>query len=216
MEMRIVQPNETVELVAARSIEGDSTALRDLVRRYHRPLLRRAVRLMQSRHSAEDLVQETWAAVVEGLANFDGRSTLKTWIFQILLNEARNIRRARQRKFVSLVSELVSGEEPLLDLRQSAPSPERLLIQKETMGCLQRELQLLPPKQRVVLNLRVIEGLEHEEVSRRLRITRANQRLLLHRARSRLRRALRNQLSTSIAGTRVRNTIQRASAKAGE
>ena len=200
MEMRIVQPNETVELVAARSIEGDSTALRDLVRRYHRPLLRRAVRLMQSRHSAEDLVQETWAAVVEGLANFDGRSTLKTWIFQILLNEARNIRRARQRKFVSLVSELVSGEEPLLDLRQSAPSPERLLIQKETMGCLQRELQLLPPKQRVVLNLRVIEGLEHEEVSRRLRITRANQRLLLHRARSRLRRALRNQLSTSVAG----------------
>jgi len=216
MEMRIVQPNETVELVAARSIEGDSTALRDLVRRYHRPLLRRAVQLMQSRHSAEDLVQETWAAVVEGLANFEARSTLKTWIFQILLNEARNIRRARQRKFVSLVSELVSGEEPLLDLRQSAPSPERLLIQKETMGCLQRELQLLPPKQRVVLNLRVIEGLEHEEVSRRLRITRANQRLLLHRARSRLRRALRNQLSTSIAGTRVRNTIQRASAKAGE
>src|SRR5262249_52957533 len=108
MEMRIVQRNETVEVVAARSIEGDSTALRDLVRRYHRPLLRRAVRLMQSRHSAEDLVQETWAAVVEGLANFDGRSTLKTWIFQILLNEARNIRRARQRKFVSLVSELVS------------------------------------------------------------------------------------------------------------
>ena len=216
MEMRIVQPNETVELVAARSIEGDSTALRDLVRRYHRPLLRRAVRLMQSRHSAEDLVQETWAAVVEGLANFDGRSTLKTWIFQILLNKARKIRRARRRKFVSLVSELVSGEEPLLDLLQNAPSPERLLIQKETMGCLQRELQLLPPKQRVVLNLRVIEGLEHEEVSRRLRITRANQRLLLHRARSRLRRALRNQLSTSIAGTRVRNTIQRASAKAGE
>jgi len=200
MEMRIVQPNETVELVAARSIEGDSTALRDLVRRYHRPLLRRAVRLMQSRHSAEDLVQETWAAVVEGLANFDGRSTLKTWIFQILLNEARNIRRARRRKVVSLVSELVSGEEPLLDLLQNAPSPERLLIQKETMGCLQRELQLLPPKQRVVLNLRVIEGLEHEEVSRRLRITRANQRLLLHRARSRLRRALRNQLSTSVAG----------------
>ena len=216
MEMRIVQPNETVELVAARSIEGDSTALRDLVRRYHRPLLRRAVQLMQSRHSAEDLVQETWAAVVEGLANFEARSTLKTWIFQILLNKARRIRRARRRKFVSLVSELVSGEEPLLDLLQNAPSPERLLIQKETMGCLQRELHLLPPKQRVVLNLRVLEGLEHEEVSRRLRITRANQRLLLHRARSRLRRALRYQLSTSIEGRRVRNTIQRASAKARE
>jgi RNA polymerase sigma-70 factor (ECF subfamily) len=204
MEMRMVQPNETVALVAARPIEGDSTALRELVRRYHRPLLRRAVHLMQSRDSAEDLVQETWAAVVEGLANFEARSTLKTWIFQILLNKARKIGRARRRKFVSLVAELVSDEKPRLDLLQNAPSPERLLIQKETMGCLQRELQLLPPKQRVVLNLRVIEGLEHEEVSRRLRITGANQRLLLHRARSRLRRALRNQLSTSIAGRRVR------------
>jgi len=190
MEMRIVQPNETVEFVAARSIETDSTALRELVRRYHRSLLRRAVHLMQSRDLAEDLVQETWAAVVEGLANFDGRSTLKTWIFQILLNNARNIRRARRRTFVSLVSELVTDEKPLLDLPQNAPSPERLLILKETMRCLQRELQLLPPKQRVVLNLRVIEGLEHQEVSRRLRMTWANQRLLLHRARSRLRRAL--------------------------
>ena len=202
--MQIVQPNETVELVAARSIERDLTPLRELVQRYHRPLLRRAVHLMQSRDSAEDLLQETWAAVVEGLANFDGRSTLNTWIFQILLNNARNIRRARRRRFVSLVSELVAGEKPLLDLPQNAPSPERLLILKEAIGCLQRELQRLPPKQRVVLNLRVIEGLEHEEVSRRLRITGANQRLLLHRARSRLRRALRNQLSTSIAGRRVR------------
>jgi len=190
MEMRIVQPNETVESVAARSIETDSAALRELVRRYHRSLLRRAVHLMRSRDSAEDLVQETWAAVVEGLANFDGRSTVKTWIFQILLNNARNLRRARRRTFVSLVSELVTGEKPLVDLPQNAPSPERLLILKETMGCLQRELQLLPPKQRVVLNLRVIEGLEHQEVSRRLRMTWANQRLLLHRARSRLRRAL--------------------------
>jgi len=179
-------------------------------------MLRRAVTLVHSRHSAEDLVQETWASVVEGLANFEARSTLKTWIFRILINKARTTHRARQRKFIWLLSELVSGEKLALDPLHNALTPEGLLIQKETMRCLQRALPGLPPKQRAVMNLRVIEGLEDEDVARRLRITRANQRLLLHRARSRLRRALRNQLSTSIAGTRVRNTIQRASAKAGE
>jgi RNA polymerase sigma-70 factor (ECF subfamily) len=190
MEMRIA---------AARSVGGDSTALRELVRRYHRPMLRRAVTLVHSRHSAEDLVQETWASVVEGLANFEARSTLKTWIFRILINKARTIHRARQRKFIWLLSELVSGEKPALDPLHNALTPEVLLIQKETMRCLQRALPGLPPKQRAVMNLRVIEGLEDEEVARRLRITRGNQRLLLHRARSRLRRALRNQLSTSMA-----------------
>ncbi len=174
----------------------DEAALDELFRRYHGPMLRQALILLRSRDLAEEVVQETWAAVVEGLASFEGRSTLKTWIFRILANRAKT-RLLRGKRFVSL-SPLTNSETELApDLGQNASTPERLLLQKETMGCLRRALDRLSPNQRAVVNLRLIEGLGQEEVSRRLRITGTNQRVLLHRARFGLQRALRNHLWSS-------------------
>ncbi len=181
----------------ARPRGTDEAALDEVVRRYHGPMLRQAVILLRSRDLAEEVVQETWAAVVQGLANFEGRSTLKTWIFRILANRAKT-RLLRGKRLVS-ISPLTNSEtdERALDPPQNASTPERLLLQKETMGYLQRALERLSPKQRAVVNLRLIEGLGQEEVSRRLRITGTNQRVLLHRARSGLQRALRNHLWSS-------------------
>jgi RNA polymerase sigma-70 factor (ECF subfamily) len=172
---------------------ADEGALDELVRRYHGAMLRHAVILLHTRDLAEEVVQETWAAVVAGLASFEGRSTLKTWIFRILTNRAKT-RLLRGKRLVSL-SPLTHCEtgELALDLPQNS-TPENLLLQKETMGYLQRALERLSTNQRAVVNLRLIEGLGQEEVSRRLRITATNQRVLLHRARSGLRRALRNHL----------------------
>jgi RNA polymerase sigma-70 factor (ECF subfamily) len=178
------------------AIATDEGALEELVRRYHGAMLRHAVILLRNRDLAEEAVQETWAAVVAGLATFEGRSTLKTWIFRILTNRAKT-RLIRGKRLVSL-SPLTQSEtgELALELPQNS-TPEKLLLQKETMGHLQRALDRLTPNQRAVVNLRLVEGVEREEVSRRLRITGTNQRVLLHRARSGLQRALRNHLSFS-------------------
>src|SRR5258707_2405900 len=176
---------------------ADEGALDELVRRYHGAMLRHAVILLRSRDLAEEVVQETWAAVVAGLANFEGRSTLKTWIFRILTNRAKT-RLLRGKRFLS-ISPLTNSEtdERALDPPQNASTPERLLLQKETMGYLQRALERLSPKQRAVVNLRLIEGLGQEEVSRRLRITGTNQRVLLHRAGLGMKGGLRNHLWSS-------------------
>src|SRR5258707_2257793 len=133
---------------------ADEGALDELVRRYHGAMLRHAVILLRSRDLAEEVVQETWAAVVAGLANFEGRSTLKTWIFRILTNRAKT-RLLRGKRFLSLSPPLPHSEtgELALDMPQNASTPENLLLQKETMGYLQRALDRLSPKQRAVVNL---------------------------------------------------------------
>ncbi len=180
----------------------------DLVRRYHPALLRVALAFLPNRALAEESVQETWIAVINGLASFQGRSSLRTWIFRILANraKARLIREARSVPFSALggcdpeelavdsasCSQNGSWADPLQTWDYD--NPEKKLMHKYAIGCLKRAIQGLPPDQCAVMTLREVEGLESDEVCNALGISEINQRVLLHRARSKLRRALEEHL----------------------
>jgi RNA polymerase sigma-70 factor (ECF subfamily) len=190
--------------LVARLRAGDESALSQLVRRYHGALLRLALAFLPNRATAEEVVQDTWTCVVEGLDSFEGRSTLKTWIYRILSNRAKTrlIREVRSVPFSALT--VSDSDEPAVDPARFLPdgrwaepphrwnddTPEKLLMQKQAMECLERALQELPASQRAVVTLRDVEGLDSEEVCSVLDIRETNQRVLLHRGRSKLRRAL--------------------------
>jgi len=190
--------------LVARLRAGDESALGELVRRYHRRLLRLALALLPSHALAEEAVQDTWTAVVDGIASFEGRSSLKTWIFRILANLAKT-RITREAHSVPLSALSYSGWDELAvdparfseDGSWADPprswdgdNPEKRLMDKQAIGCLERALQKLPPNQRAVVTLRHIQELESGEVCNILGVRRINERVLLHRARSKLRRAL--------------------------
>ncbi len=180
----------------------------ELVPRYQGAMLRLAFTFLHSQTLAEDLVQDTWAAVIENLPSFQGRCSLKNWIFRILVNKAKN-RRFREARFVPfsamsdsdsddtaanssrLTVEGYSGDR--LENRKSE-QPEAPFLRKETIRHLERALEELPPSQRAVVTLRDIEELDAGEVSSALHIARGNQRVLLHRGRSKLRQALAEHL----------------------
>ncbi len=183
---------------------GEMPDLDGLVRRYQGAMLRLAFSFLQSRSLAEDLVQDTWAAVIESLPSFQGRCSLKNWIFRILVNKAKN-RRFRESRWVpfSAMSDSDSDDTTMdpsgptiegysADRLESWKSerPEAPLIRKEAIRCLERALEELPPNQRAVVTLRDIEDCDTGEVCSVLRIAAGNQRVLLHRGRSKLRRAL--------------------------
>src|SRR5262249_27732753 len=148
--------------------------------------------------------QETWVAVLEGLERFERRSSLKTWIFRILANRAKT-RGRRERRQVP-ISALAGEEEPEVPLERFLPAddprrpfawaipprawPEERLLARETVGCVRGAIAQLAPAQQAVLGLRDVEGLSAEEVATALDISPGNERVLLHRARSRVRRAL--------------------------
>jgi RNA polymerase sigma-70 factor (ECF subfamily) len=198
------QPSDDAELVK-RLRSGDETAFEWLIERYQGPLLRLAQVFVPSRAVAEEVVQETWLAVITGLPAFEGRSSLKTWIFRILTNRAksRGVRERRTVPFSSLADD--EGESaPAVDPSRFRPNgrwaeaprvwdddtPEKLLATAEAMQRLQSAIAELPPKQRAVVTLRDIQGLEAEEICNILEISETNQRVLLHRARSKLRSVL--------------------------
>jgi RNA polymerase sigma-70 factor (ECF subfamily) len=182
--------------------------LDDLVTRYQGAMLRLAFTFLHSQSLAEDLVQDTWAAVIENLPSFQGRCSLKNWIFRILVNKAKN-RRFREARFVpfSAMSDSDSDNTAANSSRltvegnsadrlenQKSERPEALLLRKETIRDLERALEELPPNQRAVVTLRDIEDLDAGEVCSTLRIAAGNQRVLLHRGRSKLRQALAEHL----------------------
>lgn len=158
---------------------------------------------------AEEVVQETWLGVINGLPGFEGRSSLKTWIFRILINRAqtRGKREARSRPFSSLwdvdVSEPAAVNPGRFTARgmwveppprwSNAP-PEELLAQRETMELVQRAIAELPENQRMVITLHDVEGVAPDEICNILEISETNQRVLLHRARSRIWGALEQYL----------------------
>ncbi len=181
--------------LVARFRAVDASAVSEVVRRHHDALLRLALALLPNRALAEETVQDTWAAVVDGLDSFEGRSSLKTWIFRIFFNRAKSCLRAEARSVpFSALSDCVSAEPkvyPTPPQSWNDDNPEKLLMRKDAIGSLGRALQRLPPKQRAVVTLRGVEGLESDEVCSILRVRETNQRVLLYRARSKLRRALR-------------------------
>jgi RNA polymerase sigma-70 factor (ECF subfamily) len=179
-------------------------------------MLRLARTFVSDRETAEDVVQETWLAVLKGLERFEGRSSLKTWIFQILINRGRTRgrREARSIPFSALATFETEGAEPAVDpsrfLAASHPTeprhwalpprpwpqtPEEELLSGEVRERLATALAGLPQAQRIVLTLRDLEGWTAREVCNVLDVSETNQRVLLHRGRSRVRRALAAHLA---------------------
>ena len=167
-------------------------------------MIRVAMAYVPSRAAAEEAVQETWIAVMRGIGGFEGRSSVKTWIFRILTNVAMRSG-ARERRSVpfSALAEAEDTGEPSVDLGRFSladghwavppvrwPTPEEGLLAGETREVITAAIAELPPAQRTVIALRDIEGWSSEEVSEALEVSAGNQRVLLHRARSRVRAAI--------------------------
>jgi RNA polymerase sigma-70 factor (ECF subfamily) len=212
-----VSADPDAELLA-RLRSGDERAFRTLVERYSATMLRVARLHVRDRQAAEEVVQETWLAVVKGLERFEERSSLKTWLFRILTNRAktRGEREARSVPFSSLAAADVSGDDPSVDPRRfqgpndkypggwAAPPaswetlPDERLMSQETLRRVAEAIELLPPAQRAVIRLRDIDGWDSDEVCDLLGLSHGNQRVLLHRARSKVRSALERYLRDEV------------------
>jgi RNA polymerase sigma-70 factor (ECF subfamily) len=202
-------PPEDEALVEA-LLNRDEQAFSTLVDRYHTPMVRIARLYCPNDAAAEEVVQETWIGILRGLSRFEGRSSLRTWMFRILTNQAktRGQRENRTVPFSQLVDEELARDEPSVDpirfrgpedqyhdgwmrpLRVWTRSPEERLVSDEQILCVTNAMKRLPVSQRGVIRLRDVEGWSSEEVCEILDISEGNQRVLLHRARSRIRRAL--------------------------
>jgi RNA polymerase sigma-70 factor (ECF subfamily) len=192
---------------------GDEGAFLALVRKLHPAMIRLAGSFVQSAAVAEEVVQEAWLGLLKGLDGFEGRSSLRSWIFGILVNCARSrgVREARSLPFSSLGPEEDEGE-PVVDPSRFLPpdhprwpghwsSPpeawaEQKLLDQEAALAARRAIEALPGRQREVITLRDVEGWASDEVCHALRISEANQRVLLHRARSKVRAALEEHFGT--------------------
>jgi RNA polymerase sigma-70 factor, ECF subfamily len=195
----------------ARLRAGDEKAFEALVARHYATMLAVAQTYVKGRATAEEVVQEAWLGVIRGLERFEGRSSLKTWILSILVNQAKT-RGAREARSVPFASLAPDDDGP-------AVAPERFrgpddqypggwrafpsnwhasaaaaVEDRETLRVAMRAIAELPPAQQTVIRMRDIEGYSAEEACATLDVSEANQRVLLHRARSRVRAALEEHL----------------------
>lgn len=188
----------------ARLRRGDSQAYRQLIRRYHASLVGVAASIIGSHAQAEEVVQDAWLAVHAGIGGFEGRSSLSTWVFSIVLNRART-RATREARLVGLAD--FDGGDPnerAVPISAFQPdghwieaprlwdevSPERIVGGRQLWDHVQAAIERLPSGQRAVLILRDMEDCAAEEACALLGITAENQRVLLHRARGRIRAAV--------------------------
>jgi RNA polymerase sigma-70 factor, ECF subfamily len=201
---------EEADLVA-RLRAGDERAFEWLVERHHAMMLSVARTYVKTRASAEEVVQDAWIGVLKGLDRFEGRSSLKTWIMRILVKTAltRGVREARSVPFSSLGG---AGEEPAVGPerfrgaseafaghwnrypRDWRSLPEDVLVGHETLGIALEAIDRLPEAQRLVITLRDVHSWNAEEVCTALELSDGNQRVILHRARSRVRTVLERHL----------------------
>ncbi len=190
---------------------GDEQAFGGLVDRYYGVMLRVARDYVATKEAAEDVVQETFLGVIQGIDRFEGRSSLRTWMFRILVNRARTRgeREGRTRPFSSFASGL-DDDEPAVDPDRFVPDgrwagfwsappsaehlPDAKVLAVELGDRLTQAIETLPPAQRTVLELRDVRGFSSAEVCELLDISEANQRVLLHRARSKARAVLERYL----------------------
>jgi RNA polymerase sigma-70 factor, ECF subfamily len=189
---------------------GDERAFNEVVGRYHRSLVRLARNYVRSEAIAEEVAQDAWCAVVTGIARFEGRSSFKTWLFSIVVNKART-RAERERRttpFSALATPAEDGS-PLAIEDRFAPDgawssppraweePERRAVSLELREELRVALRELPERQRLVVTLRDVEGLDADEVCELLGLSAGNERVLLHRGRTRLRAELERLVETA-------------------
>ena len=194
--------------LAQRLKAGDAEAFRGLVRAQHNRLIRIAATLTQSTATAEEVVQDAWLVVIQRVDAYEGRAPLSAWIAGIVINKARD-RAQRDGKMISfdaMAEKEVEG--PALAPERFAPdghwadgmpawetlTPERLVGDRQLLQKVLAALDSLPPAQRLAVLLRDVEGLESVEVCRQLGISDGNLRVLLHRARNRLREAADEEL----------------------
>ncbi len=196
------QDAKLVERLRAR----DENAFMELIRELNPSLLRVARMFVPTAAVAEDVVQETWLAVLNGIDRFEGRSSLKTWIFRILTNTAKT-RGERERRSVpfSALDTEDGGYEPAVERSRFTGTghwavlprawPEDKLLAGETLSVIEHAIERLPQTQRTVITLRDVEGWTADEVRNALELSETNQRVLLHRARTKVRNALEQYLS---------------------
>ncbi len=192
--------DEDAELVA-RLRAGDEQAFVALVSRHHAAMLRLAGSFVSSTAIAEEVVQDTWLAVLRGIDGFAGRASFRTWLLSILVNRARSTG-VREHRSIAVADAGPAVDRARFDASGAWASPpqhwvedsdDRLLAQGLS-DRIQAALDELPARQREVVVLRDIDGLDGREVCEALEISEANQRVLLHRGRSRLRQALESEL----------------------
>jgi RNA polymerase sigma-70 factor, ECF subfamily len=207
VENRTASPTAQEDELLRRLRAGDERAFETLVDRYHATMVAIARSYVRTSALAEEVAQDAWVGVLKGLDRFEGRSSLKTWILRIVVNTAmtRGVREARSVPFSSLAPE---GEEVAVDPeRFRGPDdafpghwngypgdwrslPEEILLGRETLEVVKRAIEGLPVAQQRVITLRDVTGLSGDEVCEALDLTPGNQRVLLHRARSRVRAEL--------------------------
>ena len=205
-----MEPHDSQLVAALRA--GDEAAFVQVVREWHPSMLRVAQIFVPSRAIAEDVVQETWLRVLGALDRFEGRSSLKTWVFRILVNTAKT--RAQREGRVLPFSALNNPgriPEAAVDPDRFRPEdderypghwsspprelPEERLLAAETRQLIAGAIDSLPATQAAVIRLRDVDGWSSEEVRNALDISEVNQRVLLHRARAKVRRALEDYLA---------------------
>jgi RNA polymerase sigma-70 factor (ECF subfamily) len=196
----------------------DAEAFAALVDRYSPAMIRVAMGYVPSRAAAEEVVQETWIAVIRGIDGFEGRSSLKTWIFRILTNVAiRSGSRERRSVPFSALADAEDTSGPSVDpdrflpadherfpghwalMPAPWPTPEETLLAGEARDVIATAIAALPVAQRTVIALRDVEGWSSDEVCAALEISAGNQRILLHRARSRVRNAIERYVTAKPA-----------------
>lgn len=200
--LRAVESDTELLELLERLRAGDEAAFVTMVGRYHSSLVRVARAYVPSDAVAEEAVQETWMGVVRGIDRFEGRSSFKTWLFRILVNRARSLGSLEQRTMP------LEDPEPAVDPSRFGPNGawsrppqswesavDDRLVAQSWLPCLQTALEELPPRQREVVVLRDVEGMPCDEVCDVLGISQGNQRVLLHRGRSRLRSQLEGEMS---------------------
>jgi RNA polymerase sigma-70 factor (ECF subfamily) len=201
-------PDELRLVAALRA--GEEAAFMEVVSRYGASMLRVARLYVQTRAVAEEVVQEAWLGVLAGIDRFEGRSSFKTWLFRILTNTAKT-RAERERRsvpFSALAAAELDDAEPSVEPDRFLPQgerwasywastprrfdelPESRLLSGETVGIAQAAIEELPEVQRAVITMRDVAGFSSEDVCDALELSEGNQRVLLHRARTKVRRAL--------------------------
>jgi RNA polymerase sigma-70 factor (ECF subfamily) len=187
---------------------GDEQAFATVVEKYHASMLRVARMFVKDDQTAEEIAQDTWIAVIEGIDRFEGRSSFRTWLFTILSNKAktRAVRDGRIVPFSAIASaDAASGEDavdadnflgadheraPYHWSAKPQPWTEDKVLADETVAHVHAAIDELPPTQREVIRLRDVEGWSPEEIAEVLEISPGNQRVLLHRARAKVRNAI--------------------------
>jgi RNA polymerase sigma-70 factor, ECF subfamily len=207
----VLTASEEADLLA-RLRAGDECAFEALVDRHYATMLAVARGYVKTRATAEEVVQEAWLGVLNGLDRFEGRSSLRTWIMRIVVNIAitRGERDARSVPFSAFAGE--QGDQPAVDADRfrdhsdgfpghwrAYPSdwaslPDHALLGRETLDVVMSAIEELPDAQRVVITMRDVAGCSPEEVCGALDVSDGNQRVLLHRARSHVRSALERHL----------------------